>query len=463
MPRKYIRKTETRYTMEDLRRAVEEVKQRRLTLGKAAAQFSVPKTTLFKQLRGAVVNSPKKGRNAVFNYEQEKQLETYIIECCKSFYAITPTFLRRIAFRFAEANNLRHNFNKNTQLAGKDWYYNFMARHTSITLRMPEATSINRIIAFNAIEVNLFFDQLKMIQAKHNIPGHRIFNVDEIGISTVQTNYKILAPKGLKQVRKATSGERGVTTTVVCAISASGIYVPPMFIFKIKRMNQLLIKGCNSDMIATVSDSGWINESIFIDYLRHFISFVKPTKEDPVLLILGNHESHISMGAYELYRKHGLHVLSLPPHVSHEMQPLVLTVFSSLKMAYNKECKLYMVNNPGKKISQYEVGEIFTKAFNKTANISKAISGFRAAGIYPIDPERFKESFEFSFHNQTNTSQTQTNDVSETTFAQNIAEFVDTARLNQTPPIKISDSHDAITPIPENDNDMNTIINNHYH
>ncbi|CAH2101982.1 unnamed protein product [Euphydryas editha] len=453
MPRKYIRKTETRYKIEDLRRAVEEVKNKRLTLGKAAAQFSIPKTTLFKQLKETVVKTPKKGRYAVFNYEQEQQLEKYIIECCKSFYGITPSSLRRIAFRFAEANKLKHNFNKSTQLAGKDWYYGFMARHPSISLRMPEATSLNRITAFNATEVNLFFDQLKMIQTKHNIPGHRIFNVDETGISTVQKNYKVLAPKGLKQIGKATSGERGVTTTVVCAVSASGIYVPPMFIFKRKRMNELLVKGCNNDMVATISDSGWINESIFIDYLRHFISFVKPTKEDPVLLILDNHESHISLGAYELFREHGLHVLSLPPHVSHKMQPLDLTIFSSLKMAYNKECELYMVNNPGKRISQYEVGELFTKAFNKTANISKAISGFRAAGIYPIDPDRFKDSFECSLYDQTDISQTQTSGISEATTAQNLAGPVDTAKLNQTPPMQISQDT-TITSIPENDKDV---------
>ncbi|GBP90872.1 hypothetical protein EVAR_78522_1 [Eumeta japonica] len=229
--------------------------------------------------------------------------------------------------------------------------------------------------------------------------------MDETGISTGQKNYKILAPKGLKQ-EKPTSGERGVTTTVVCAISASGIYVPPMFIFKRKRMNQLLIKGCNSDMIATVSDSGWINESIFLDYLRHFISFVKPRKEEPVLLILDNHENHISLRAYELLRKHNLQVLSLSAHLSHKMQPLDLTFYSSLKMAYNKECELYTVNNSVKRISQYEVGELFTKAYNKTANISKTISGFRAAGIHPIDPDKFRDSFENTILDNSNTSQT---------------------------------------------------------
>ncbi|CAK1597581.1 unnamed protein product [Parnassius mnemosyne] len=452
MPRNYIRKTEPKYQIEDLRHAIEDVKSKKLTLGQAATKYSVPKTTLFKQVKQNEFKMPKKGRYTVFNKEQEDQLEKYILNCCKSFYGITPSSLRRIAFRFAEANKLKHNFNTETQLAGKDWYYGFMSRHTSISLRIPEATSINRISAFNAIEVNLFFDQLKTIQTKYNIPGHRIFNIDETGFSTVQKNYKILAPKGLKQIAKATSGERGVTTTVVCAVSASGIYVPPMFIFKRKRMSELLLKGCNSDMIATVSDSGWINESIFLDYLRHFISFVKPTKEEPVLIILDNHESHISLGAYELFREYNLQVLSLPPHVSHKMQPLDLTIFSSLKMAYNKECELYMVNNPGKRISQYEVGELFTKAYNKTANICKALSGFRAAGIHPIDPDKFKDSFENKIFDQSHTSQTQECDVHETEAEQSLNESVNTVSQSQTP------THDS-TSIPENDNDLSVTIN----
>lgn len=80
---------------------------------------------------------------------------------------------------------------------------------------------------------------------------------------------------------------------------------------------------------------------------------MKPTKEEPELLILGNHESYISLGAYEIFREHNLQVLSLPLYVSHKMQPLVHTIFTSLTIGYNKECELYIFNN---RVLQYEVG-----------------------------------------------------------------------------------------------------------
>lgn len=66
------------------------------------------------------------------------------------------------------------------------------------------------------------------------------------------------------------------------------------------------------------------------------------------------------------------------------MQSLELTIFDPLKMASNKDYQLYMVNNPGKRITQYDVGELFTNAYNKTGNISKAVNGF-------IDTDKCKE------------------------------------------------------------------------
>lgn len=143
-------------------------------------------------------------------------------------------------------------FNKETKSAGDDWLTGFIKRNPSIALRKPEATSINRITAFNKEEVTIFFNNLEKVQGKHNFEGHRKFNIDETGISTVQRPGRILAPKGMKQVGFATSWERGKNITVVCGFSTSGIYVPPMFIYARKRMNLQLQKGTYLDLYILV-------------------------------------------------------------------------------------------------------------------------------------------------------------------------------------------------------------------
>jgi hypothetical protein len=70
-----------------------------------------------------------------------------------------------------------------------------------------------------------------------------------------------------------------------------------------------------------ISDSGFINTELFLEWLKHFTKFVKPSKEDPVPLILDNHISHCSLEAVILCREILITLLSTP-HASHMMQPL---------------------------------------------------------------------------------------------------------------------------------------------
>ena len=83
--------------------------------------------------------------------------------------------------------------------------------------------------------------------------------MDESGITTVQKPGKVFGRRRKKQVGSLTSGERGFTTTVVCCFSASGTYtyVPPMMIFKRKRLPDELKIGAPGSNVCC-NDSGWI-------------------------------------------------------------------------------------------------------------------------------------------------------------------------------------------------------------
>ena len=95
---------------------------------------------------------------------------------------------------------------------------------------VPESTSVSRVIGFRRSEVDYFFKNLTSALA--GVDSSRLFNVDETGLSTVQSQKEqVLAHKGRKQVGKMVNAEKGETITVVCCISASGIFIPPMLIF----------------------------------------------------------------------------------------------------------------------------------------------------------------------------------------------------------------------------------------
>lgn len=77
----------------------------------------------------------------------------------------------------------------------------------------------------------------------------------------------------------------------MCAMSAARNFIPPMVIFARQRMTPLLEKDGPGGALYTNSNNGWINENLFVTWLKHFAAFAKPTKESLVLLILDNHIS----------------------------------------------------------------------------------------------------------------------------------------------------------------------------
>ena len=126
---------------------------------------------------------------------------------------------------------------------------------------------------------------------------------------------------------RITSGERGSNTTVTCAVSATGQYIPPMFIFARKRMNEALMEGAPPGSAGAASSSGWMEADTFMEWLKHFAQTAKPTPEEPCILILDGHVSHKTLAAIEFAREKGIVMITLPPHCAHRLQPLDVSVY----------------------------------------------------------------------------------------------------------------------------------------
>lgn len=103
---------------------------------------------------------------------------------------------------------------------------------------------------------------------KFKFQPDRIFNMDETGISTVQKPAQILGSKGQKQIGGAISWERGRNITVICCLSASGSYVPPMIVYARKRMTPLLEREGPIGALYRCSHNGWSNENLFQEWLE---------------------------------------------------------------------------------------------------------------------------------------------------------------------------------------------------
>ena len=92
----------------------------------------------------------------------ENQLKQVVVEMEGIFYGMSAADLRRIAYDSAEINNVNHSFNRRQRPAGEDCMMNFIKRH-HLAVRIPQLTSMNRVLAFDREKVDRYFSLLKSI------------------------------------------------------------------------------------------------------------------------------------------------------------------------------------------------------------------------------------------------------------------------------------------------------------
>lgn len=108
------------WTEDDLKRAIEAVKNG-VSKKKAPKDFSIPRSTLRDRLKSNESFEPLLGRKPVFNLDQEKQIADHIVSLAKMFYGVTMSELQRLAFDLTKKNGVKHNFNRDSAMAGMDW------------------------------------------------------------------------------------------------------------------------------------------------------------------------------------------------------------------------------------------------------------------------------------------------------------------------------------------------------
>ena len=399
MVRHYIRKTARQSWAEDsMRQAIEAVRTREMGYQKASAQFAVPKSTLERRVKD--INKRALGtlkilgsKQPVFNNAMETELSNYIQRMEERLFGLTTDDIKGLAFQLASRNGIPNPFNKEDERAGRDWLCGFLKRNAELALRTPEATSAARARGFNKTSVVKFFELLSGLIEKNHYSPHNIYNCDETGITTVQSKSpKILAKKGKKRVGALTSAERGTLVTVEIAANAAGNFIPPFLIFPRVRMKLELMEGTPPGSIYACHSSGWMQTEIFTIWFRHFLAYAKPTEENPVLLILDGHSTHTkNIEVIDLARDNHVEILCLPPHTTHRLQPLDVSFMKPLSTYFDQEVNKWLKNNPGRVVTQFQLGGLFGKAYIRSANMETAVNGFKATGICPYNSEVFPD------------------------------------------------------------------------
>lgn len=353
----------------------------------AAKEVGFSEATLRKRLK-MDCGVRKLGRfNPSFNAQQELEILDHVAYLERMFCGLTITSLRKLAFEYARVNNIPNRFSQKTEMAGKDWASTFLRKY-KLSLRKPLLKGkLTQTIEFEKMQVELYFDNLQSLIKTYRFSNSRIFSMDESELPIFSNDLpKVFSLDGQGRIA---SEEENQSVTVVCCMSATGYYLPPAIIFPAKTPEYKLINGGPPNSILFVSESGCINSQLFLEWLKHFQSHVKPSETDPTLLILDNHPTHTSLATVLYARKHNIHMVFLPLNNSHRIQPLDCFFFKTLKFLYYQACERWLINNPGRVLSKYEVSSLFDEAYQKSVRVDKAENSFRTCGIWPLNPSLF--------------------------------------------------------------------------
>ena len=379
-----------------IERAVECVLNGDLGVRAAARDYNINHTTLIRYIK-KIKNNPNSAINygygmsrRIFTDHQEHEIQNYLQHAADIDYGLSPKEVRRLAYEYALKLDIDipSSWIEN-KMAGKEWFSLFMKRNTRLSLRTPEATSLARSTAFNQANIDQFFTKLGEVIDRYHFQAQDIWNTDETGVTTVQRPAPVVASKGKKQVGAITSAERGQLVTVCTAINAVGNFVPPMFVFPRKYFKDHFIRDGPPGCAGTANTSGWMIAENFLEFLQHFVNHVHPSKAKPVLLLLDNHHSHLAIDVINYAKDNGIIMLSFPPHCTHRLQPLDITVYGPFKKQINSVQDRWMRANPGKTMTIYDVPSITRDAWPLAASANNICNGFKRSGISPFNPDVF--------------------------------------------------------------------------
>ena len=131
------------------------------------------------------------------------------------------------------------------------------------------------------------------------------------------------------------SQERGVIVTMVKIIFSKGISIPHAYVFPRVNFKDHVNKNAPSSL-GLAAKSGWMTNDLFPSVIQHLI-------DNPAFLVNDNHSSRIFTQVVDAAKEAGLSIVTFLPHCRHQLQPLDVSCYGSLKRLYDSVCDQFMV------------------------------------------------------------------------------------------------------------------------
>ena len=380
-PRIHYRST---YTQSSFQNAVKAVQEDGIPVNRAAHQFSIPETTLRDRISGRVGASAVMGSLLLFSTADEECLVKHIVKMASFGYGLTRAQVLQLASGHAIFLKKRTSDKPLTP----NWFkiYSFIKRWPELKVIKPSGLECCRAKSLNSEVVERYYSELYDVLNEYGLLNspEKIWNIDEKGISQQHVPPKVVCSKDQKP--QAIVSPR-LTTTIIGCGNACGTAIPPFFVFKGSRMDDVLLKNSSPGIDGVVSKSGWSNSIIFQKYLKEHFHRHVGSRDGFALILYDGHKSHINPALIQWAKERQIVLFVLHRHTSHKTQPLDVACFGPMQKIFHNKAQKWLLENPGRVISKFEIAEIASSAYTLAVSPTNLISGFKKSGIYPYNSQ----------------------------------------------------------------------------
>ncbi|KAJ8932166.1 hypothetical protein NQ314_014878 [Rhamnusium bicolor] len=285
-------------------------------------------------------------------------------------------------------------------LPGKQWTENFVKRNKHL-LTKRHCQNIKRKRAEKTDEeIEAYFENLK--KTIENIQPEFILNYDERNLSDDPGSKKCIFARGTKYPEMDINFIKSAIS-IMFAVTAVGTLMPLYVVYKSDRIYDQWVIGGPPGTIYNRTKSGWFDGPTFQDWFSKVIIPWARSSPEPKIIIGDNLLSHLNVEVIRACQRYNIKFVFLPPNATYITQPLDVSFFHPLKVTWRKILREIKLKHPKENcVEKAKFPGMLARLLKdiKSNEKTNLRSGFRATGIYPLNPDEvlpdagFKKEFQ---------------------------------------------------------------------
>jgi len=357
-------------------------KSKKLNPFKASKIYGVPYVTLLDRKNGKTPIGKTVPKSKKLSSTEEEVIVNHILDLDARGFPPRPSDVEDMANHLLAARHQQH--------VGKLWAHRFVKRVPELKTRFSRSYDFQRALCEDPKQLEDWFRLVTNMRAKYGVADADLWNFDETGfmMGVICGNMVVTRADRKGKCKKIQPGNREWATAII-GVSAEGQSIPPFLVVQgsYHLANWYTEGNLPPTWAVKPTSNGWTNNETGLEWLRHFNQHTAGLAKGAYrMLILDGHESHLSAG-FNLYcDSHKIITLCLPAHSSHLTQPLDVGCFSVLKRFYGCEINEFIKAHITH-ITKVEFFLAFQEAYKRSITEVNIKSGFRGAGLVPVDPQ----------------------------------------------------------------------------